>query len=155
MTASEAPRVITRRGWISIALVLTVLAAVIATVAYASPAVRRQLSLSFTRQPDHFAELFFRDPSRLPSHYTTGQTLPVGFGVTNVRSTTQRYQYAVRADVRGGVQTLKRGTLSIGANATRQLSVSIVPPRHTTKITVRLLGQQRLSVHFLLSEEKS
>jgi hypothetical protein len=119
------------------------MAIVFGAVAVATSAgVRRQLLLSFTRQPDNFAELYFPSPSALPTSFTPGQPLPVEFGLTNDSASTQRYRYVVTARSATGHGTVERsGTLQVEANHAVLTAMRITLPTNTRSLSVRLVGQ--------------
>lgn len=112
------------------------------TAVTTSGAVRRQLLLSFTREPDDFAELYFPSPSTLPTSFVPGRPLAVRFGLTNDSDTTRNFGYVVVAGARDGHTTVEEsGTLRVKANGAvvEPLRVPLAPG--TTSLSVSLTGQ--------------
>jgi hypothetical protein len=83
------------KGWIGGAVVIVTLAAVVLV----SPAVRRELELSFVRQPAGFTELYFVEPRTEPVRTKDGrQQVAVTFAIANRgEAEDQSYTYRVQA----------------------------------------------------------
>jgi hypothetical protein len=125
---------------------------VVAGSAAASAVVRHQLLLSFTRQPDDFAELYFPSPSTLPTSYIPGRPLTLKFGVTNDSVAARTYDYVVTAGSGDGHTTVEdTGTLRLGADraAVTPLRVTLAPG--TTSLSVRLT-RQPVVIRLLLNQ---
>jgi hypothetical protein len=134
---------------------LTLVAAVVlgglAVGAATSGTVRHQLLLSFSRQPDNFAELYFPAPGKLPTSFVAGRPLTVTFGLSNDSPERHAYGYVVTAGGRGGRSTKEgSGLLPVraGGSVTSQLRLAL--PADTTSLTISLTGQPvliRLLLH--------
>jgi hypothetical protein len=117
-----------------------------------SGAVRRQLLLSFTRQPDDFAELYFPSPNTLPTSFNPGRPLAVTFGLTNDSDTTRNFGYLVVAGSGNGPTTVEdSGTLRVRANGAVIVPLRVLLAPGTTSLTVSLTGQP-VVIRLLLRE---
>jgi hypothetical protein len=124
----------------------------VGTVAISSSAaVRRQLLLSFTRQPDDFAELYFPSPSTLPTSFIPGQPLAIKFGLTNDSDATRNYTYVVVVGSRTGHTAIQSsGTLRVEANREVEVPLRVTLPSGTASLAIGLTDQPvviRLLLH--------
>jgi hypothetical protein len=134
---------------------LTLLAVVmlggLALGAATSWTVRHQFLLSFSRQPDNFAELYFPAPGQLPTSFVPGRPLTVTFGVTNDSPEGHAFGYVVTAGGRGGRSTKERsGHLPVRAGGAVTTQLRLALPADTTSLTISLTGQPvliRLLLH--------
>jgi hypothetical protein len=123
-------------------IALLVALGVAGTAVVGSATVRRQLLLSFTRQPDNFAELYFPSPNTLPTSFEPGRPLPVEFGLTNDSGSAQAYTYVVVAEARDHRTTIeKTGTMRLSANHSAYVPLRVTLPAGTTSLSVRLTDQ--------------
>ena len=147
---SARPRRTRRRHLVPVAVVVAVIGLGVTAVTTSS-AVRRQLLLSFTRQPDDFAELYFPSPSALPTSFIPGQPLLVHFGLTNDSDSTRTFGYVVVVGARNGHTAVEQsGTLRVMANQAVVEPLRVPLARGTTSLSVRLTGQPveiRLLLH--------
>jgi uncharacterized membrane protein len=73
------------------------LAVIFLGLAFLSPMVRHEFSISFTRQPDRYTELYFAGPTPVSTGQVAGQQqITVSFAVTNHEGRSSRYTYLVR-----------------------------------------------------------
>jgi hypothetical protein len=135
-------------------LVLVAIAAVLAVVgltafAWRSPAVRRQISLSVTRQPTPFTELSFMDHTNLPAFLSTSYTNEFAFTIGNHEGKAVSYPYVVTAKSSHGTTALATGTVNVDSGRSVRVPVSFLAPEPATQyvITVQLSGRPQL-LHF-------
>ena len=129
------------RRLIAVLLVMIIVGVGVVAVG-TSAAVRRQLLLSFTRQPDDFAELYFPSPSTLPTTFVPGRPLAIEFGLTNDSDATRNYTYEVVVGSRSGHTTIEgSGTLRVDANHAVEVPLRVTLPSGTASLAVDLIDQ--------------
>jgi hypothetical protein len=100
--------------------------------------VRHQLSLSFTREPAQYSELYF---TRLPR--TQAGRLTLGFRIANRGTKDASYRYTIRlAPGNTSGVAIRRGTRSIAPNQVADVTVTakVRPATGTRTATVTLAG---------------
>jgi hypothetical protein len=135
-------RRIRRTPWIGGALVI----AALATVVLVSPAVRRELELSFVRQPAGFTELYFVPPRTQPVRAADGRPqVAVRFVIANRGEAEDLlYTYRVRATgPTGQILAERTERLDVPIDARREVSVLLDLPvaEHWLAVDVALLGR--------------
>ena len=131
-----------RRGRIVLGLAIVIVVGMAVVTSGTSTAVRRQLLLSFTRQPDNFAELYFPSPGTLPTSFVPGQPFSIAFALTNDSDVTRSYAYVVTARSATGRVTVRRASsLHVRANHTVLTPLRISLPSGTTSLSISLPGQ--------------
>jgi len=142
----SGPKHLTPRRAVGRRVTLGIAAAVILTASglaiAESTMVRRQLALSFTRQPDDFVELYFPSPDRLPSSFLPGRPFAISFGLTDVSGTSHLFRFAVRVGLRNGRTVTERtGEVRLAPTGTRLIAVRVVLPAEATTLAVDLTGR--------------
>jgi hypothetical protein len=116
---------------------LAVVVVIVAVAAFVQP-VRHQLSLSFTRAPTQYSELYF---TQLPR--TQANQLRLGFRIANRGDHDVPYSYTIRLapGTSPGV-VIKRGTTTIAPNHTADIAITaqIRPSKGSRTATVTLAG---------------
>jgi hypothetical protein len=141
---------VSRKHRVALVAIAAVLAlAGLTAFAWGSPAVRRQISLSVTRQPTPFTELYFTDHTNLPAFLSTSYTNAFAFTIGNHEGKALSYPYVVTAKSDNGVATLATGTVKVGSGRSVRVQVSFLAPEPATQyvITVQLSGHPEL-IHF-------
>jgi hypothetical protein len=118
-------------------------------LAWGSAAVRRQISLSVTRQPTPFTELYFTDHTNLPAFLSTSYTNEFAFTIGNHEGEALSYPYVVTAKSSQATTTLATGTVKVDSGRSVRVPVSFLAPEPATQyvITVQLSGHPEL-IHF-------
>lgn len=106
----------------------------------ASPAVRQQVSLSFTHQPERFTALYVTDPARLPTRVTPGRPVSVDFGIQNHEGRQRRYRYVAKLTTAGRPAVTRRGAVEVAdsGRASRRVDLGTAPRTSGYSVTVRL-----------------
>jgi hypothetical protein len=134
-----------------VVLLVVIVVGVGAMATGTSATVRRQLLLSFTRQPDDFAELYFPSPSTLPTSFVPRRPLAIEFGLTNDSNASRDYTYDIVIGSRSGHTTVEgSGRLRVGANHKVDVPLRVSLPSGTTSLAVDLTDQPvviRLLLH--------
>ena len=141
---------VSRKYRVALVAIAVVLALVgLTAFAWRSPAVRRQISLSVTRQPTPFTELYFTDHTNLPAILSTSDSNQFAFTIGNHEGKALSYPYVVTAQSSHGTTTLATGTVDVDAGRSVPVPVSFLAPEATTQyvITVQLSGRPQL-IHF-------
>jgi hypothetical protein len=127
-----------------------VVCVVIAGICVALPhQVARQLSLSFTRQPTPFTELYFPHPRALPISLTVTHPTPFSFKVVNHEGADRVYPYVVQLISAQDSSTIAQGRLRIANDRGVTTTVDILPPHSDTEYEVRVTLPGRPEViHF-------
>lgn len=112
-------------------------------------------TLATTRQPERLTELFFADPTHIPTNVTQGQPLNVSFVVHNLESQTMSYPYTITfTDAQGVTTPLGDGTTTLpdsaAQNITKQVTVPVGDGRG--EITVQLPTKKQ-SIHFWVQRQ--
>jgi hypothetical protein len=146
---SDAARTTWRDAPVPGPRVLAVIAVVLiglAIAVFVQP-VRHQLSLSFTREPARYSELYF---TQLP--WTRNGQLTLGFRIANRGTKDATYDYSIRLapGTAPGV-AIKRGTRSLAPNQVADVTVTakLRPATGTRTATVTLTGgdTRQIRVH--------
>ena len=146
---SDAARTTWREASLPGPRVLAAIAVVVVGLAVALfvPPVRHQLSLSFTREPAQYSELYF---TRLPR--TRNGQLTLGFRIANRGTKNASYRYSVRLGPGNtpGV-AIRRGTTSVAPNQVADVTVTAklrpaTGPR-TATVLVAGGGTKEIRVH--------
>ena len=91
--------------------------------------------------PERFTELYFEDPSSLPTQTTAGKPISFAFGVHNVEGTPTTYPYVVYFDEPAGYSmNLQTGTISLAPDASKNIPISytFLASKITGKVVVDL-----------------
>jgi hypothetical protein len=135
-----APPTRSRRR-LGLALVAAAAVTTLAVATVAVPPLRHQFALSFTRQSDDFAELYFENPEGLPSTFTPGKPIEITFGITSVSDSVRHYQYAELAQTPSGELSVGHGELVLKGGRSGHVSLRLMLPASTTGLSVRLAKQ--------------
>ena len=120
------------------------------------PAVKRQLnSWKLLPQPETLTELYFTNPTQLPTTYTPGLAQSLNFTVHNLEYKNITYSYVINeVDVEGNVvQPLTNSIFTLGHDQYKVESILITPIDlgQKIKISVDLLNMDQ-SIDYLLSK---
>lgn len=135
------------------------LAVLVIVCAFTHSAIARQLNnWKLLPQPERLTELYFTDPSSLPSDYTPNGNQTVTFTTHNLEYRTTTYNYVVTA---GGmdtsqIQELASGTFTLPQNGVRKLTVPITLPALSQREEVSVnLTNVSTSIDFWLNETEA
>ncbi len=105
--------------------------------------------LATTHQPERFTELYFVDPTALPTVITAGKPYAGSFAVVNHEGRTMSYQYQVTITEAGQVvrQTTNFFSIASGQRMQKSFSFAAEQPKHQVQITVALVTKQQV-IHF-------
>jgi hypothetical protein len=107
-----------------------------------------------THQPERFTELYFTDPTNLPSTATPGQDIPVKFVMHNMEYQSMTYTYCVR--ITGGSDDTcpAQYHITLQQNETQAITANVVVPAGTgrSEVNVDLLSKHQ-SIHFWLERQ--
>jgi hypothetical protein len=114
-----------------------------------SPAARRQISQSSSRQPATYTELYFSDAAQLPKHLVLSGANTFGFTIANHEGRAVSYQYEVTADRAGETLPIAVNELLVASGDTASATVSFTPAQANTRylLTVQLIGRSE-AIHF-------
>ena len=141
---------VSRKYRVALVAIAVVLALVgLTAFAWRSPAVRRQISLSVTRQPTPFTELYFTDHTNLPAILSTSDSNQFAFMIGNHEGKALSYPYVVTAKSSHGTTVLVTGRVNVGSGRSVRVPVSFLASEPATQyvITVQLSGHPEL-IHF-------
>lgn len=103
-----------------------------------------------SHQPERYTELYFSDPTALPSNVVHGTRLPVGFMVHNVEARTTAYTAQVSLVTTAG-KTLNENkqSFALPANASESFTSDVTVPDDLGRAEVQvLLPSLKQSIHF-------
>jgi hypothetical protein len=102
-----------------------------------------------THQPERLTELYFSDPSQLPSTIKAGKPLPVSFVVHNLEAEDMNYDYDITVAFGSSIETFEGHKFALANGATQDLTNNIAMPSVTgrVEIGVQLIGQPE-TIHF-------
>lgn len=88
------------------------------------------LSWDLLPKPEKITELYFTEPSKLPSTYTPNQPVEVNFTVHNVTGETKTYHYDISASPENDAADISLSTQSftLQSDETRAVKASVSPP---------------------------
>jgi hypothetical protein len=150
---SNSTQVPEPREKIKYRIVIAIILAVIglsAGIACAFPRqFMHQVKISLIRQPTPYTQLFFNNPTALPSRLHNNRPNIFTFTIVNDQGQSQRYRYTVVVSTAKSFIIASKGSLTIrnGDTATRTVAVTPKSRRSRYLITVALdAGGQ--SIHF-------
>jgi hypothetical protein len=135
-----------------VAIVGVVATAGLTAFAWQSPAVRRQIAESVSRQPTPYTELYFTDHTNLPVFVSTSYTNAFAFTIGNHEGKALSYPYVVTATSAQGTTEIASGSVRVDSARFVNTSVSFLAPAPATKyvITVQLSGRPEM-IHFAVT----
>lgn len=133
------------RVTLGVTLALTV-ALVVLTVPSVEQAAANFLKDTFTHRPEPLTELYFTDPAKLPTSYTSQQSVKVSFTIHNLEHTDTWYRYSVH--VKGSEEKSKNLLVKAGDYTAVTAEVKLGGTGRQ-QVTVELLDQKE-SIHFWL-----
>jgi hypothetical protein len=144
---TPTPEQIRRRSFAIVAVALTAIMVIV--LWEMSPAIRRQVHLSFTRVPPSYVELYFAAP---PSLVRIGATEVVSAPVTLVHHGADRGTYLLRAQVKDPAGPPQTAMFSLAPGMAGSLGLELPVPAGTTAaaVTVRLVGRGE-SLHYRIT----
>lgn len=104
-----------------------------------------------THQPERYTELYFSNPTHLPTTATSGQQLSVDFTVRDVEARAMTYPYTIEfITPDGGVLAQKQASFHLPNGATQAIENNItVPAAYQGKAEVQiLLTNLNQTIHF-------
>jgi hypothetical protein len=108
-----------------------------------------QVDISLIRQPTPYTQLFFNNPTVLPSQLHIDRPSKFTFTIVNDQGRSQRYRYTVLVSTVKSFIVTSKGSLTIRNGGTATRTVALVPKSRRSRylITVALdpTGQ---SIHF-------
>lgn len=113
---------------------------------------RQEFTLATTRQPERLTELFFVDPTHIPTSATEGQQLTINFTVHNLEAQPMTYPYTITfTDAQGAVTPLADGSVTLPDTAAQTVAKQIIVPSGNDRgeITVQLPTKKQ-AIHFWL-----
>ncbi|HSW81073.1 MAG TPA: hypothetical protein VLG40_01635 [Candidatus Saccharimonas sp.] len=116
---------------------------------------RQQATLATTRQPERLTELFFADPTHIPSKVVEDQQLTVSFVIHNLEAQNKTYPYKITfTDTHGAVTPLIDGSVTLANTAARTVTKQITVPSGDGRgeISVELPTKQQ-SIHFWVERQ--
>lgn len=115
------------------------------------PEVRNQVSLATSRQPEAFTELYFANPSAVPTAAKPGQTVPVTFVVKNLEHKAITYRYVVSFTDAAGMTELASAEVRLDHNQSQTFIHNVVVPQGEGrgKMGVQLVNKNQL-IHYWL-----
>lgn len=112
--------------------------------------VGQEFTLATTRQPERLTELFFADPSKIPSAVADGQSVLVSFIVHNLEAHDMTYVYKITfTDANGAVTTLVTDSVAIKNTQSHTVSQLVILPVGTGRGEINVqLPDKNQSIHF-------
>jgi hypothetical protein len=140
------------RGKVRWGLVIGIVLAIIAVIGVLSAfsqQFRHQVAISVVRQTTPYTQLYFANPTKLPSELRVDKKNIVDFAIENDEGRVYRYAYTVTVeDSKSHVVTTNNTvTVGDGDSATRQIVVTPKDRKSKYLITVSLAGINQ-SIHF-------
>lgn len=139
-----------RAGWKVAAAVVASCATIIGVLAVAFPKqFAHQVEISVARQPTPYTQLFFNDPSVLPTQLPVHKKSKFAFTITNDEGHSVFYQYDVTMSNARSSEVVRRGSVMLANNGTATFTVAIEPKTRKSRylINVVLIGEGQ-SIHF-------
>jgi hypothetical protein len=122
-----------------LAVMAALLLASLGAMAYASPAVRHQLALTFSKLPTRYTELYFSDSRNLPYRLSRSRPNAITFTIANHEGKTIVYSYLVTATNRLRAATVARQQVIIPSRGLANEKVTFSPRlRATYRIAIQL-----------------
>ena len=117
------------------------LAASVAIATSSNGSFADTLRLATSHQPETFTELYFVNPSQLPSYAAAGSTQTVHFRIQSHLTTQQTYTYRITIVRPQGTSVSTASVVLVpGRGVTVPVTFSILQPNETATIMVNLLG---------------
>jgi hypothetical protein len=136
-------------------LIIVVIIVVALTAYWQRAAIRAELGdLKLIPMPERFTELYFENPSSLPTQTVAGTPMSFLFGIHNAEGVTTAYPYVVYfQEPTGIVMDIQTGTISLAPDASTTIVSSYTFPASniTGKVVVYLTSLNQ-HIDFLLSK---
>jgi hypothetical protein len=127
--------------------VVCVLALLCAAALIASPTLRRQMDLSFTRQPEPYVDLYFADVAAARSCHAVRGTSALRVSVASHLTAPRRLRYLAQV-MPAGVGDRSTGVLATTPGQVSTATVRMRVPADAYSVRIRLLGRPgQLLVH--------
>lgn len=130
---------------------LVVVAIVGASFAMPWDSIKHEFTLATTRQPERLTELFFNNPTQIPSSAKAGQVIPMSFTIHNLEAHDQSYHYKATVKSGDAETLLKDAKIDIKDGETKLVPQDFIAPQTKGRAEfVVLLADQNQSIHFWL-----
>jgi len=129
----------------SVLLVCLSLLLVITTPSLGRP-IKDFFITSFTRRPERLTELFFTDPSQLPTTFVDAQSLSVRFVIRNHEGHLETYHYRVYANTTPKAP-VRTASIADGQYQTIGATVTMPTGSDRVQVVVELVDLHQ-SIHF-------
>jgi hypothetical protein len=108
-----------------------------------------QLDISLVRQPTPYTQLFFNNPTALPSQLRVNRANKFAFTIVNDQGRSWLYRYTVTASTAGSSTVAGRGSLTIRNGRSLTCTVAVVPKLRKSRYLVTVvLNAPDQSIHF-------
>jgi uncharacterized membrane protein len=103
-----------------------------------------------THQPERYTELYFSDPTTIPTTAAEGRQLPVSFTIHNVEAKDMKYTYDLTFTTAVGKTLIQeQQSFSLLTNDSKTITTDIQVPAYSGKAEVQiLLPSLHQSIHF-------
>jgi hypothetical protein len=109
----------------------------------------RQVEISVVRQPTPYTQLFFNNPTALPSQLRVNRANKFAFTIVNDQGRSWLYRYTVTASTAGSSTVAGRGSLTIRNGGSLTCTVAVVPKLRKSRYLVTvMLDTPDQSIHF-------
>lgn len=97
---------------------------------------------STSHMPEALTELYFSDPTAVPTTYTPGKAIPVSFSLHNLERGTAVYRYRIYVEGQGRAEI---NQLVLHDGETKRVDTEVMIPGSParTKVTVELIGESQ------------
>jgi hypothetical protein len=95
-----------------------------------------QVEISIVRQPTPYTQLFFNNPTALPSQLRVNRANEFAFTIVNDQGRSWLYRYTVTASTTGSSTVAGRGSLTIRNGRSLTFTVAVVPKLRKSRYLV-------------------
>lgn len=126
-------------------IALIILSILIAGYSLKDPLYNQLAAWNILQKPDNITELYFTQPSSVPSVYTPAHPITTTFTIRNNTNTPKTYRYILNQQNEAGDmrQELQTGTVTVPLQSEKDIQVQIIPVDFgvNTQFTIQLADQ--------------
>jgi uncharacterized membrane protein len=141
---------------LTVALLLLILCVIFVVYEYGGVIYAQMMAFKLIPTSEQFTELYFTDPSAIPTSLQADQAISFQFTIHNLEGATTTYPYeAYFQDNSGNITILASNTVSLPNNESTTVAVSYSFPKSTTsneqgKVIVDLPSHNNQQIDFFL-----
>jgi hypothetical protein len=136
--AAPGPRSSSRLWKTAAAIVLGIFVVIGVLAVFFPSKFKHQFDISFVRQPESYTQLFFNDPSTLPTNLKADREYKFSFTVTNDQGNSETDQYVVTVTHGKDQKVVGKGSLVIGDDRSTTKAIEFKPTTRKSRYLIKV-----------------